>query len=60
MKRFTLPLALAAALLGTAPAFAGGLGFDLPRLDFPAPQPQTTRDCASTANIASTCGQHKS
>ena len=39
MKRFALPLALATALLGTAPAFAGGIGFDLPRLDFPAPQP---------------------
>ena len=60
MKRFALPLALATALLGTAPAFAGGIGFDLPRLDFPAPLPQTTRDCATTASIAPACGQQAS
>ena len=60
MKRFALPLAIATTLLGAAPAFAGGIGFDLPRLDFPAPQPQTARDCATTASIAPACGEHKS
>lgn len=48
MKR----LALAAAVALTAlPAAAGGFGFDLPRLDFPAPgtDGQTTRGCQSLA-----------
>lgn len=39
--------ALAFGLL-TAPAFAGGVSFDLPRLDFPTPTPETTRDCAAS------------
>ncbi len=31
------------------PAFAGGIPFDLPRLDFPAPGTETSRDCATVA-----------
>lgn len=34
------PLAVAAL-----PAAAGGIPFDLPRLDFPAPGADTSRDC---------------
>ena len=32
------------------PALAGGFSFDLPRLDFPAPGTETSRDCAPVAN----------
>lgn len=55
MKRSTLSLIVAASLLGTAPAFAGGISFDLPRLDFPAPQPDASRDCQSPATVTTTC-----
>ncbi len=31
------------------PAMAGGISFDLPRLDFPAPSTETSRDCGALA-----------
>lgn len=31
------------------PALAGGISFDLPRLDFPAPETETSRDCVTVA-----------
>ncbi|SPH16689.1 hypothetical protein DEA8626_00200 [Defluviimonas aquaemixtae] len=47
----TAIFALALGLLA-APALAGGVSFDLPRLDFPAPAPETTRDCAAQGGKA--------
>ncbi|MFN6952172.1 MAG: hypothetical protein ACK4NE_06225 [Albidovulum sp.] len=38
------PLALCLCL-AAVPAAAGGISFDLPRLTFPAPQADTSRDC---------------
>lgn len=55
MKRSTLSFILAASLLGAAPAFAGGFTVDLPRLDFPLPQPDASRDCQSPASVTTTC-----
>lgn len=45
MKQLHLATALVALLLGAAPAVALGISLDLPRLDFPAPQPTVSRDC---------------
>ena len=41
----TLFLAISLGLTAI-PAAAGGITFDLPRLTFPQPQPDVTRDCA--------------
>lgn len=60
MKKASLSLLLAASLFGAIPAHAGGMSFDLPRLDFPAPQPDASRDCASLATVATTCAPTKS
>lgn len=57
MKRISLSLAAVTALLAAAPAIAGSFAIDLPRLTFPAPQPETSRDCVSTATVAPTCAQ---
>jgi hypothetical protein len=52
MKTFHLTLAALALGLAALPALAGGISFDLPRLDFPAPAPapatagaDASRDC---------------
>lgn len=50
MKTFHLTLAALALGVAALPALAGGISFDLPRLDFPAPAPATSgadasRDC---------------
>ena len=60
MKQASLSLLLAATLFGALPAQAGGSFLDLPRLDFPAPQPDASRDCASPATVATTCAPTKS
>lgn len=36
----------------TAPAVAGGISFDLPRLDFPQPSPDATRACLEITHCA--------
>ncbi|MEZ5779133.1 MAG: hypothetical protein R3E44_12310 [Paracoccaceae bacterium] len=48
--------ALALGLVA-APAFAGGIVMDFPRLIYPAPDSQTTRDCAAVTapGLPSTC-----
>jgi hypothetical protein len=55
MKHRHLPAILTAFLLAAAPAFAGGIVFDIPRLDFPAPQPEITRDCQAPDRLSPTC-----
>ena len=52
MKQASLSFIVAAALFGAIPAQAGGISFDLPRLDFSAPQPDASRACASLATVA--------
>lgn len=60
MKNASLSLLLVATLFGALPAHAGGISIDLPRLDFPAPQPDASRDCASPATVTTTCAATKS
>lgn len=60
MKQASLSFIVAAALFGAIPAQAGGISFDLPRLDFSAPQPDASRDCASLATVATNCAPTKS
>ncbi|HQU66828.1 MAG TPA: hypothetical protein PLI43_01385 [Albidovulum sp.] len=60
MKKASLSLLIAASLFSAIPAHAGGISFDLPRLDFPAPQPDASRDCASLATVTATCAPTKS
>jgi hypothetical protein len=60
MKKASLSLLLTAALFGVLPAHAGGFAIDLPHLDFPAPQPDTSRDCASPASVTTSCAPTKS
>ena len=42
------------ALAVAAPAWAGGVAFDLPRLAFPAPAP-ATQGCAAPVGPATPC-----
>ncbi len=53
MKLLRFAVALSTLLLGATPTLAGGFSFDLPRLDFPAPRPETTRDCQMTTTTGS-------
>ena len=55
MKQLRFPTALAALLLGAAPAVALGIPLDLPRLEFPAPQPTVSRDCPAQTPATPTC-----
>lgn len=55
MKRSTLSFIVAASLLGAAPAVAGGFSIDLPRITFPTPQPDASRDCQSPASVTTAC-----
>ena len=57
MKRISLSLAAATAILAAAPALAGGFSLDLPHLTFPAPQPDASRDCGTAATVAPACAQ---
>lgn len=45
--------------LVAAPAIAGSFSFDLPRLDFPAPGTDTSRDCTAVVlpGGTQTCAQ---
>ncbi|MDP3341847.1 hypothetical protein [Frigidibacter sp.] len=54
MKRLALAAALVLTTLSALPAAAGSIGFDLPRLDFPAPTTDghTTRGDQSPATEA--------
>lgn len=45
MKTFRTPIVALCLSLAALPAAAGGISFDLPRLDFPAPGTDTSRDC---------------
>jgi hypothetical protein len=45
MTRIRMSLTALAFGLVAMPALAGGIAFDLPRLDFPAPTPDATRAC---------------
>ncbi|MCB2129634.1 MAG: hypothetical protein KDE03_11270 [Rhodobacteraceae bacterium] len=52
MTRIRLVVIAAAMAMGATtaiPAMAGGLSFDLPRLQFPAPETGTTRACTPVA-----------
>ncbi|OYX44910.1 MAG: hypothetical protein B7Z02_03585 [Rhodobacterales bacterium 32-67-9] len=51
-------IALAFGLVAL-PAVAGGISFDLPRLDFPAPGTDTSRDCTAVTlpGGTQTCAQ---
>lgn len=60
MKMIPLSLLVAATLFGALPAQAGGIAIDLPRLDFPAPQPDASRDCGAPATVTITCAPTKS
>ncbi|MGL4280374.1 MAG: hypothetical protein ACRCS0_08415 [Albidovulum sp.] len=60
MKKTSLSLLLAATLFGALPVQAGGFSIDLPHLDFPAPQPDASRDCATMATVATPCTPTKS
>lgn len=54
-----LAASLTALFLISAPAFAGGLTMDLPRLTWPTDAPATTRSCVTTTTPApaTTCPQ---
>ncbi|MFP1645333.1 hypothetical protein [Pontitalea aquivivens] len=54
MKRIISGLVLAVAT--AVPVFAGGIGFDLPRLDFPVQGETVTRACSDLVQSAS-CAQ---
>ena len=58
MKTLYLFAAFSTLLLGATPTLAGGFSFDLPRLDFPAPRPETTRDC-QTMTTTGSCTQSR-
>lgn len=45
MKTLRAPIVALCLSLVALPAAAGGISFDLPRLDFPAPGADTSRDC---------------
>lgn len=47
MTRIRTLLVAATLALTAAPAFAGGISIDLPRLQFPADDAATTRSCQS-------------
>lgn len=55
MKDLFLYTALAATLVGATPASALGIAMDIPRLDFPAPQPEASRDCRARTFASPTC-----
>jgi hypothetical protein len=55
MRRLHLSVVFSALLLGAAPASALGISLDLPRLDFPAPQPDTSRDCPTLSTATPAC-----
>jgi hypothetical protein len=47
MTQIRATLAALAFGLAAQPVLAGGIPFDLPRLDFPAPSADTSRDCTA-------------
>ncbi len=56
MKRISALMAIVlVALAGTAPAFAGGLTFELPRLTFPEPPAPVVGRACSGSGATSGC-----
>jgi hypothetical protein len=55
MDKLSLSAALAAMLLAAAPASALGIIMDIPRLDFPVPQPAASRDCSAPSSVSPVC-----
>ncbi len=55
LTRLAAALVLSATAFAAVPAAAGGIAFDLPRLDFPAPGADTTRACPVLTSPAA-CG----
>jgi len=47
-------LIVTALIASPLPALAGGIAFDLPRLDFPAPSGEATRGCNEA--VLTVCG----
>ena len=47
MNRIRVILTAVSLGIVALPAAAGGISFDLPRLEFPAPGTETSRDCVA-------------
>ncbi len=55
MKHVASALAFAMIIGGGAPAFAGGISFDLPHITYPEPPaPDAAQGCASPATLSDT------